>query len=443
MDEPLLAALRERAVPLRGPRDLGPLLERIGEARFVLLGESTHGTHEFYAERARITRRLVEERGFSAVAVEGDGPDAHRVDRFVRGRDDDDEEAIDALSGFRRFPAWMWRNADVLDLVGWLRSHNDGVPAGRRVAFHGLDLYAMHAAMKAVIGWLEGVDAPAAARARDRYGCFEDYGEDPHEYGAHAGFGNRPDCAAAVTQGLVEAMRTAAERRGEAGAEAADDDFFAVQCARLVVDAEAYYRAAFGGRATSWNLRDTHMADTLDRLARHLAETGRSPKVVVWAHNSHVGDARASDLGRTGELSLGQLVRERHPGETFVVGFSTHHGTVTAADGWDRPAGRMAVRPAAPDTYEELFHRVGIDRFLLDLQDLGEASGALAEERFERAIGVVYKPATERWSHLFRASLPRRFDALIHVDESRAVEPLERTSKWEAGELPETFPSAL
>lgn len=441
MEAALLDALRERARPLRGPRDLDPLLARIGEARFVLLGESTHGTHEFYAERARITRRLIEEKGFAAVAVEGDGPDAHRIDRFVRGRGEDDE-AIDALGDFRRFPAWMWRNADVLDLVGWLRAHNDRVPSERRVAFHGLDLYAMHAAMRAVIAWLEGVDPAAALRARERYGCFEDFGADPHEYGSHAGFGIRPDCGPAVTDQLVELLRAEGERRGEAG-ETVDDDFFALQCARLVVGAEAYYKAAFGGRATSWNLRDAHMADTLDRLAEHLADTGRPAKVVVWAHNSHVGDARASDLGRTGELSLGQLCRERHGDETFVVGFSTHRGTVTAADGWDRPAGRMAVRPAAPDTYEDLLHRVGHERFLLDLRDLGEAAGALAEERFERAIGVVYKPASERWSHLFRACLPRRFDALIHVDETRAVEPLERTSRWEAGELPETFPSAL
>jgi erythromycin esterase-like protein len=442
MDEALLGALRERALPLRGPGDLDPLLARIGDARFVLLGESTHGTHEFYAERVRITRRLIAEKGFAAVAVEGDGPDAHRVDRFVRGRGDDDE-AVDALGDFRRFPAWMWRNADVLDLVGWLRAHNEPLPPERRVAFHGLDLYAMHAAMRAVIAWLATADADAAERARARYGCFEDFGEDPHEYGAHAGFGIRPDCGPAVTEQLVELLRQAAERRDVVAGEARDDDFFALQCARLVVGAEAYYKAAFGGRSASWNLRDEHMADTLDRLAEHLVATGRSPKVVVWAHNSHVGDARASDLGRSGELSLGQLCRERHRAETVVVGFSTHHGTVTAADGWDRPAGRMAVRPAAPDTYEDLLHRVGIDRFLLDLHELGEAGGALAEERFERAIGVVYKPATERWSHLFRACLPRRFDLLVHVDETRAVEPLERTSRWEVGELPETFPSAL
>jgi erythromycin esterase-like protein len=411
-DRELALAILARTVPLRGERsDWDPLLARIGGARFVLLGEATHGTHDFYKARAEITKRLILEKGFVAVAAEADWPDARRVDRFVRSTPGIDDDAASALASFRRFPQWMWRNADVLDFVGWLRDRGRG-----RAGFYGLDLYSLHASIAAVLHYLDHVDPGAAALARERYACFEDFGPEPRPY----------SCEDEVVAVLLELQQW----------RAATDEFFSVeQDARVVRDAGAYYRGMFGGRVSSWNLRDTHMADTLDAIAAHL---GPEAKIVVWAHNSHVGDARHTELRDAGELNLGQLVRERHPGEAVLVGFTTHAGTVSAAASWDGPVERMRVREAIAGSVERLFHEVALPRFLLDLGDLGDAR-ALAEPRLERAIGVVYKPESERHSHYFSAVLPGQFDVVVHLDETRAVEPLERTAGWEGG-VPETYP---
>jgi erythromycin esterase-like protein len=443
----LVGAVREAAHPLAGSaEDYDPLMRLIGDARFVLLGEASHGTHEFYRERAQITKRLIREKGFTAVAVEADWPDAYRVNRYVRGVGQD-AEAVDALAGFKRFPTWMWRNADVLDFVGWLRAHNDALPArAPKVGFYGLDLYSLHASMEAVLGYLDKIDPEAASRARDRYSCFDHFGEDTQTYGYAAGFGLSESCEGEVVSQLVELRRRAAEYASRDGRVAEDEFFFVEQNARLVKNAEEYYRSMFRGRVSSWNLRDQHMAETLDALAAHLERQGQQAKVVVWEHNSHLGDARATQMGEAGEWNVGQLVRERHGGEAVLVGFSTYAGTVTASSDWDAPAERKRVRAALAESYEALFHETGVPRFLLPLRDGGEAAAGLSEARLERAIGVIYRPDTERQSHYFYARLPAQFDAVLHFDETRAVEPLERTARWrqgEAGEAPETYPSGL
>jgi erythromycin esterase-like protein len=431
-------AVREVALPLQGsPRDFDPLLHAIGEARLVLIGEASHGTHEFYRARADITKRLLAEKGFGAVAIEGDWPDAWRVNRYVRGRGDD-PDASQALAGFRRFPTWMWRNADVLDFVGWLRAHNEG--KGEAAAgFYGLDLYSLHGSMEAVLDYLEKMDPMAARRARERYACFDHFGEDVQAYGYSAGFGLTESCEKDVVAQLVDMRRRAAEYAARDGRVAEDDYFQAEQNARLVRNAEEYYRQMFQGRVSSWNLRDTHMADTLDALVAHHAHQGHSPKVVVWAHNSHLGDARATQRAQAGELNLGQLVRERHPGESFLIGFSTHAGTVTAASDWGVPPEHKRVRPSLPGSYERLFHETGRDRLLLLSP---EDTPALQRSRLQRAIGVIYRPETERMSHYFEARVGRQFDAVLHYDVTRAVEPLERGALWDPRE-PETYPTGI
>ena len=443
VDRVLTSALHDAARPLVGaPDDFDALLALVGQARFVLIGEASHGTHEFYRIRAEITKRLIREKGFAAVAVEADWPDAYRVNRFVRGRGLD-ADATDALGGFERFPQWMWRNADVLDFVGWLRAHNDALPDAARVGFYGLDLYSLHASMEAVLDYLRVVDPEAARRAQHRYACFEHFGEDPQAYGYAAAFNLAPSCEREVVAQLVELRRAAVEYARRDGRLEPDDLFFAEQNARVVANAERYYRAMFGSRVSSWNLRDTHMAETLDGLVAYLDRQSRPAKVVLWAHNSHLGDARATEMGAGGELNVGQLVRQHYGREAVLVGFSTYTGTVTAAADWGAPAQRKVVRPALPDSYEALFHQLGVRNFLLDLTAPTEATAGLREPRLERAIGVIYRPETERLSHYFHARLPRQFDAVLHYDTTRAVEPLERTATWERDELPETYPSAL
>jgi erythromycin esterase-like protein len=436
--------LHDAAHPLTGsPEDFDPLMDRIGDARFVLIGEASHGTHEFYRIRAEITKRLIRTRGFTAVAVEGDWPDSYRVNRYVRGIGSDPDASV-ALDGFKRFPQWMWRNADVLDFVGWLREHNDASPPGAREAgFYGLDLYSLHASLDAVMDYLKVVDPEAARRAAIRYGCFDRFGDDPQEYGYATTLGMSQSCEAEVVAQLVELNRAAGEYARRDGRIAKDDLFYAERNAQVVANAERYYRAMFGSRVSSWNVRDEHMADTLDALEAFHGRDGKPPKIVVWAHNSHLGDARATEMGSHGELNLGQLVRERHGGDAVLIGFSTYEGTVTAASDWGMPAERKTVRPGLDGSYEALFHESGLANFMLDLTPATKATAGLGSPRLQRAIGVIYRPETERMSHYYRASLRRQFDVVLHYDKTRAVEPLERSAEWERGELPETYPTSL
>ena len=421
-DTALVAAVRRAARPLTGGTgDFDPLLEMVGDARVVLLGEATHGTHEFYDARARITQRLVREKGFTAVAVEADWPDAYRVNRYVRGMGTD-RTAAAALSGLQRFPTWMWRNADVLRLVEWMREHNRSLPAGApRAGFYGLDVYSLHPSIEEVTGYLERVDPQGARRARQRYGCFSRFRDDPVSYGQAVEVRDARSCAPAVAEQLREMDARAAAFRGDPEAE--EDLFAAHQNARVIRTAEEYYRSMFIPGVSTWNLRDRAWGQTLAALVQRMEARGERGKVVVWAHNSHVGDARATHMGEEGEVNIGQLARERWGGGAFLVGFTTHTGTVRAASEWGGPPELKRVRPSLPGSYEQVFHQAGMPAFFLPLRQ-GSAAEALRRPRLERAIGVIYLPQTERQSHYFHARLPAQFDAVIHFDTTRAVEPL-------------------
>jgi erythromycin esterase-like protein len=423
-----------------GPAGVAPLVEAFGGSRVVLIGEASHGTHEFYRTRAELTRALIEQKGFNIVAVEADWPDAYRAGQWAR-HDSDDADVEAALASFTRFPRWMWRNRDVVHFLTWLRGYNADLPPASRVGFFGLDLYSLHASIEAVLRYLEKVDPQAAERARYRYGCLGQFGEDPQAYGYAANFGLSRDCENDVVAQLVDLRRRAAEYASRDGRIAAEEYFSAEQNARLIRNAEAYYRAMFGGRVESWNVRDTHMMETLEALVARTEQASGRARAVVWAHNSHLGDARATQMSEWGELNLGQLVREKFDREAALIGFTTHIGSVTAASNWDEPAQRMSVSPSLAGSYERLFHDTGVPQFVLLTDDEGVRE-ALAPRRLERAIGVVYKPETERLSHYFTATLSDQFDAVLHFDESRALEPLERWSRDKV-DLPETYPTGM
>jgi erythromycin esterase-like protein len=363
------------------------------------LDEASHGTREFYRERAAITQRQITERGFTAVAVEADWPDAWRVNRYLRGLSND-PDADAALSGFQRFPGWMWRNTEVRDFVEWLHHYNSSRTPGDEVGFYGIDLYSLFASMHEVLAYLDRTDSQAARRARSRYACFDHAAEDSQAYGYGASFGLTPSCEDAVVQQLRDMTRRAADIPTTPGLER-DEDFYARQNARLVRNAEEYCRTMFHARLSSWNLRDSHMVETLQALDRHLGAGGTPPRIAVWAHNSHLGDASATEMSDRGEWNVGQLMREHYGGDAVRVGFSTHHGWVTAASDWDDPPQRKRVRDGLPGSWVELFHQGGSSRFWLPLRDDAALRHLVAEQRLQRAIGVIYRPETERQSHYF------------------------------------------
>lgn len=411
--------------------DLRPLLERIGDARVVLLGESTHGTSEFQRLRARLTRELVLQRGFSIVAVEADWPDAACMDRYVRQR----SVPRRAWRAFARFPAWMWRNREVQDFAEWLRAHNATLAPEQRVRFAGLDLYSLYDSIGAVLDYLERVDPAAARLARERYGCLMPWQNDPQAYGRAALSGAYRSCEEDVVQMLRELLQgRLAQARSD------DEPFFdALQNARLVADAELYYRVMYYGSSDSWNLRDRHMYQTLLRL---LDFHGPRARAVVWEHNSHVGDASATEMSARGELNLGQLCREHFRSRCYSIGFGTDHGSVAAASYWDGPLEVKPLRPALEDSYERILHETGLARFLLPLRmdESRPLRRALLQTRLERAVGVIYRPETERASHWFHAVLPFQFDEFAWLDETHAITPL--SARTLAG-LPDTYPFGL
>lgn len=422
-----LNSVRSRARRLDGaPHDYDALLELAKDRTFVLLGEASHGTHEFYQMRADITRRLIEEQGFDAVAVEADWPDAYRLARYVRG--EGDSSATAAFSDFERFPAWMWRNHDVLDFIKWLHARNQGHEISARVGFFGLDMYSLYRSADAVVAYLDRVDPEQAAVARGQYAAL-DHVRDPQRYGYEAASGLRAPCRDGAVQLLTDLAHKAPDYLARDGREAADAQFYAERNARTVVSAETYYRAMFGARINTWNLRDAHMTETLFALRKHLLKQGRNGRIVVWAHNSHLGDARATEMSAAGECNVGQLVREQAGADrTLLVGFTTYTGYVAAAREWDAPVERRWVRPAHRDSYEHLFYASRLDRFFLPLHD--SASEPLREPLLERAIGVIYRPATELASHYFQAALPAQFDAVFHLDETEAIEPFDVSEHW-------------
>jgi erythromycin esterase-like protein len=446
-DISVIETIRREAVMLHGTEAYPAILNAIGDAEIVLLGEATHGTHEFYRARTEITKRLLAEKNFSAIAVECDWPDALQVSRHIQSeRDTSESAASGALGGFSRFPRWMWRNADVLALVNWLREFNASIPeATRKAGFFGLDLYSLRNSMDAVIRYLSTVDPEAEKRARIRYACFDHLAEDPQQYGFAVNFGMRKDCEREVVRQLAALSADIEHRVYHDGIAASDEAFYAQQNARVAQNAESYYRTLFQGRDEAWNVRDTHMADTLDALRMHLEKrSGRPAKIVVWAHNSHIGDARATEMGDHGQLNLGQLVRQRHGEQaTFLLGFTTRTGTVTAASDWDGPPELKTVREARHDSYEHLFHQSIPGNFFLPIAGCAELARHLHERRLERAIGVVYLPDSERISHYFHADIAAQLDAVMHFDSTRAVKPLDRSAAADVVKEPETYPSGM
>jgi erythromycin esterase-like protein len=416
--------VRSAARPLGGgPAEYDALLERIGNARLVLLGDACWGIHEFARARVDVTKRLIAEKGFAGVAVDADWPDASRVDRWVRGEAEDDDPAA-ALAGFRRFPSWPWRNADMRDFVDWLRQRNDTTSDAREKAgFWGLDFYSLNASVEAVLACLRRADPDAARRAEARYACFDRFGGDARGWSAAGTFGHAVPCEDELVDGLSDSSRLLARQAG----------FAPARRESLITGAASYYRALLGSPVLSWAPRERHMADTLDALGERLSSGGEPAKLVVWAHSAHVGDARATEMG-DGEPSFGQLVRSRYGAGAVAIGFTTGSGTVTAASSWDGPARRHHLAAPLAGSYEDLFHAIALPRFFLDLHGDTAAERVLAEPRLERAIGAVYRPETERQSHWFVARLPGQFDAVVHFDRARAIEPLERTALWMRGE---------
>jgi erythromycin esterase len=434
-------ALQRASRPLESAGDLTPLLDAIGDARFVLLGEASHGTSEFYTWRAKLSKRLILERGFSFVGVEGDWPDCYRVNRYVKGLRESGSSAEEVLHAFERWPTWMWANREVVAFAEWMREHNDPVPVDRQVGFFGLDVYSLWESMAAVVEYLERIDPEAARLARRAYGCFDPYHDDVQDYARATAL-----VPASCEDEVVSMLRTLRAKAPAYREDGRDAYFNAEQNALVARNAELYYRTMVRGGPTSWNVRDHHMVDTLDRLMAH---HGRRAKAIVWEHNTHIGDARFTDMRRSGVVNVGQLVREGHgerPTErdgVMLVGFGTHRGTVIAAEEWGAPMQRVRVPEAKAGSWEDLLHRAGTEDKLL-LFDGSEDGGIDGSDApiVHRAIGVVYDPRSERWGNYVPSIVPRRYDAFLYIDETRALDPLHMPVLVD-GEVPETYPSGM
>ena len=414
---PRLIADAAEPLPDIDDERFGDFFDRFGDARVVCLGEASHGTSEFYRARAAISRRLIERHGFNVVAVEGDWPDCATIDRYIRHRPWREGE----LKAFERFPTWMWRNEEFDGFVRWMRQHNENRAYEKMCGFYGLDLYNLSASMRAVLDFLDEEDPELAALAHRRYGCLDPWAEDPAIYGRHSLLEGHARCEV----GVIQMLRDLLQKQVDCFGPECDEWLDASANARLVKDAEAYYRVMYHGSAESWNLRDTHMFDTLNMI---LDAKGRDAKAIVWAHNSHIGNAAFTDMGqRREEINIGQLVKEKWGARARLIGFGTHTGTVAAADDWDEPMRIKRVRPSLPDSHERMSHDSGVERFLLDLRE-GEVARDVREElmepRLERFIGVIYRPETERWSHYSDAILAKQFDGWVWFDETNAVTPL-------------------
>lgn len=429
----LIEAVKRAEKPLRDDGDLDPLLERIGDARVVLLGEASHGTHEYYTWRDRITRRLITEKGFDFIAVEGDWPDCYLVNRWVKGVDGGGS-ARDMLHAFERWPTWMWANHEVAELAEWLREHNRSAPEDKQAGFYGLDVYSLWDSMDVVTRYLENVDPEAARRARGAYGCFDPYEEDVQDY-AMATMLVPTSCEQEVVRILSDLRSKGPDYRVE-GREAY---FNAEQNALVARNAERYYRAMIRGGAQSWNVRDTHMIETLERLLNH---HGPKAKAIVWEHNTHVGDARATDMARVGMVNVGSLARERWGGDVVIAGFSSHCGGVIAGSEWGAPMQRMRVPEAREGSWEHIFHEAGAHDRLVMMDQIDEVPAA-HDARGHRAIGVVYHPDRESRGNYVPSVLPFRYDAMLYIDHSHALRPLRMEPRLDEHEPPETFPSGM
>ena len=429
----LVEAVKQVQKPLRDDGDLDPLLERIGNARVVLLGEASHGTHEYYTWRDRISRRLITEKGFHFIAVEGDWPDCYLVNRWIKGYDGGGS-ARDMLHAFERWPTWMWANHEVAELAEWLRDHNATRPEDGRVGFYGLDVYSLWDSMDVVTRYLEKVDPEAAKRARGAYGCFDPYEEDVQDY-AMATALVPTSCEEEVVR-ILSDLRAKGPDYREEGREAY---FNAEQNALVARNAERYYRAMIRGGAQSWNVRDTHMIETLERLLQH---HGPQSKAIVWEHNTHVGDARATDMARAGMVNVGSLARERWGGDVVIAGFSSHRGSVIAGSEWGAPMQRMRVPEAREGSWEHVFHEAGAHDRLVLMDEIDDVPAA-HDARGHRAIGVVYHPEREARGNYVPSVLPFRYDAMLYIDHSHALRPLKMEGHMPEHEPPETFPSGM
>ncbi len=443
-EQTIIEAIEKEVVPLNyeDPK-LEYIIKLIGDKRIVLIGDASHGTHEFYELRAKITQKLIKEKGFNAVAIEGDWPDAYNVNQYLNGRGGVGC-ANHALAGFKKFPVWMWRNTELVSFINWLSKFNENITkGGLRVGFYGLDLYSLHASIDAVLQYLEKVDPESAELAKERYSCFDLKAKNPERYGYLASHKLKASCENEAREELWALQEKAFEYVKKDAGEG--EYFYAEQNARLVKNAEAYYRAMYEGDELSWNTRDTHMAETLCYLERHLSDRLKEDsKIVVWAHNSHVGDARSTEAGqKRNELNIGQLAREVFGPETFLLGFLGYDGTVTAASDWGPYAQRKNVRPALSESYEGLFHEVRHKNFVLSFEKESQARKMLSKPRLERFIGVIYRPETERTSHYYPVDITKQFDAIVYLDRTKAITPLEVNSEWEKGELPQTYPAGL
>ena len=443
-DAQIINLLKNYAIPLIGKNNnYDSLLEHIGDAQCVLLGEATHGTDEFYAMRAQITLELITKKGFNAVCLEADWPDAYRINQYIKGKKTD-KDSMQALDNFKRFPQWMWRNTQMIEFVSKLHNHNTRLSQNKKVGIFGLDLYSLYSSIDEVLKYLDATDPAAAQRARKRYECLALYRHNAQEYGYATTFDIAASCQQKVVEQLMDLRASALELMRHGAHEAFDEYFYAEQNAYIVTSAEKYYRSLFfEAPNSSWNIRDTHMMETAQALLSYLKRTVEKPKIVIWAHNSHIGNAAATQMGWQGEINIGQLMKEKYGKHAKLVGFTTYSGTVSAASNWDGHVERKTIRPALPNSYEDLLHSLNIPQLMLLIGRDKELDQALAQERLERAIGVIYRPETERLSHYFGTQLSNQFDAIIHCDQTTALEPLEKNPAWIAGEFPETYPTGL
>ncbi|WP_339863823.1 erythromycin esterase family protein [Paremcibacter congregatus] len=448
-DKHLIAALEKNACSVgESLREYDDIVDAAADKQVVLLGEATHGTHEFYRARAELSQRLIIEQGYNTIAVEADWPDAYAINRYVSGLYPG-TTARAALDHFERFPTWMWANHDVQHFITWLRAYNELYACkARPIGFYGLDLYSMSTSIHAVIAYLEKTDPESAAVARERYSCLDHFMENPQSYGLAMTLGLTDSCENEIIAQLVDIRKKSYQYMVKDGLLAADEYFCAEQNAKVVCNAEKYYRAMFSNKNTSrqnlWNMRDQHMFETYQALAGYLSEKSYKPaKTIIWAHNSHIGNAAATEMSRRGEFNIGQLARETYGDKALLIGFSTAEGSVTAASNWDAPARSKTVRPPIPGSYEDIFHQVNQKNFLINLREENDVTDLLLSPRLQRAIGVIYRPDTERESHYFEAILPEQFDYLIHFNTTTAVVPLAVTPHWHQGELDETYPSGL
>lgn len=423
-------AIRDHVTDLRNSDSLDPLIERIGNARFVLLGEASHGTSEYYSWRARISKRLITEKGFRFIAVEGDWPDCYEVNRYVKGQMNPGMDAREVLHRFDRWPTWMWANWEVVALVEWMRRFNEGKSDAEKAGFYGLDVYSLWESLDAIYRYIRENHPDRAGEAIEAMACFEPFNREGQEYAWYTRM-VAEDCEDEVVALLTSLRRSRAEAW-----ESPESHFDAEQNALVAVNAERYYRAMVRSDSGSWNVRDVHMADTLDRLmARH----GPNSKAIVWEHNTHIGDARATDMREAGMVNVGQLARERHASEGVVlVGFASYEGSVVAGSKWGAPMNVMPVPRAMAGSWEWILHRA-IDGDGLLLLDSLRGSAEFASMRGHRAIGVVYHPEREVMGNYVPTELAQRYDALLFLNRTHALHPLHLDVRT-AHEPPETYP---